>query len=375
MQCNRVSVLAILVLAAGLMLSSDPALAKAKAGSSSGAGSRGSKTYDSIAPAPSQTAPTSGFLQHNSSGSSNSAAQPITRSTTPPAAKAAPAGPAVQSETLAPPSMAAPREQVSPTATQSMGGQAMPAARPSFFTGFMGGLVGAGIGSMLFGGGHGFFGEGSGGFFGAALQLLILFLVGRWLFKTFLGARIAPAPRPTAYRRMDFGSDDAEFAPRGQSEPRLEAGAPVLAAPAATLIAANPRQFLLNEQDLGAIEGLLVQVQAAWSAGDRASLQRLATPEMAGYFNEQLTEDRNRGLENRVEQVQLLRGDVNETWHEGPVDYATVTLTWTAVDYTLQLPAGEVVAGDPRHAAESTEVWTLLRSPGAPWILSAIQQV
>ena len=148
--------------------------------------------------------------------------------------------------------------------------------------------------------------------------------------------------------------------------------APV-AAPVAAL--ANPRQFILNEQDLAAIEALLVQTQAAWSAGDVAALQRLATPEMAGYFNEQLRDDHARGLENRVEQVHLLKGDVNETWKEGPLDYATVTLTWSAIDYTLRLPSGEVVAGDPRHPSENVEVWTLLRSPGAPWILSAIQQV
>ena len=370
----RVRAILSLIVIAALAVCAEPALAKNSSGSS--IGSRGSKTFAPVAPPATPTAPSGSFLQHGSSSGSGSAAQPITRSVTPPPALAAPTGPAMQSEALAP--MAVPRQQGIPTAPIGMNGQPLPTARTSFMSGLAGGLIGAGIGSMLFGGGHGFFGEGTGGFLGALIQLGLLFFVGRWLLRTFFGSR--PAPRPTAYGRSDFGFrepgfDEPSLTARGPGGPRLDpvmVAAPV-AAPVAAL--ANPRQFVLNEQDLGAIEALLVQTQAAWTSADVATLQRLATPEMAGYFNEQLQNDRARGLENRVEQVQLLKGDVNETWKEGPLDYATVTLTWSAVDYTLRLPSGEVVAGDPGHSSESVEVWTLLRSPGAPWILSAIQQV
>jgi len=362
----RVRVLLSLIVTAALAVCAEPALAKNSSGSN--IGSRGSQTFAPVAPSGS-------FLQHGSSSSSGSAAQPITRSVTPPPALAAPTGPAMQSEALAP--MAVPRQQGIPTAPIGMT-SALPGGRSSFMSSLAGGLLGAGIGSMLFGGGQGFFGEGTGGFLGALIQLGLLFFVGRWLLRTFFGSR--PLPRPTAYGRGDFGFrepgfDEPSLTARGSGGPRLDPVmvAPPVAAPVAAL--ANPHQFVLNEQDLGAIEALLVQTQSAWTNADVATLQRLATPEMAGYFNEQLQNDRARGLENRVEQVQLLKGDVNETWKEGPLDYATVTLTWSAVDYTLRLPSGEVVAGDPGHPSESVEVWTLLRSPGAPWILSAIQQV
>lgn len=385
MKPNRVLMLLLLtgLTAMTAALPSDPAWAKTGNGAS--AGSRGSKTFSPVAPAPSQTTPGTGsFLQHNSS---SSAAQPITRSTTPPPVQAAPTGPAVQSESLAP--MAAPRQQVTPTAPVGIPGQAMPSPRSSFMSGLAGGLIGAGIGSMIFGGGHSFFGEGGGGFLGAMIQLGLIFFVGRWLLRKFLGNR--PVAQPTGYRRMDFDGE-TNFAPKEPSfgapkepsfgEPTLGGagfGAPAMTAATATdPRPANPRQFVLSEQDLGAIETLLMEIQAVWTAGDVASLQRLATPEMAGYFNEQLTEDRARGLENRVEQVHLLKGDVNETWREGPLDYATVTLQWTAIDYTLSHAGahpGAVVAGNPDSPVEMTEVWTVLRSPGAPWILSAIQQV
>lgn len=345
-----------------LALALHSAPADAKAGKSASMGSRGSLTTTPVAP------PASGsFLQHDGSSSGTSTIKPIDRSIAPPPVRAAPAGPAVQSESLAPPPMAAPRPAVTPVGP--MAGAALNPGR-SFMSGLAGGLIGAGIGSMLFGGSHGgFFGEGGSGFLGAMIQLALIFFVGRWLLRRFLSR--GTAPQPTAYRRMDF------------AEPELEPNAPTFALRAtptsvpsiAAPRPANPRQFVLTEQDLAAVEQLLQQVQTAWTAGDVAGLQRLSTPEMAGYFNEQLQQDRARGLENRVEQVRLLKGDVNETWREGPVDYATTTLHWSAVDYTLRHPGGELVEGDRQVPVESVEVWTLLRSPGAPWILSAIQQV
>lgn|GEM_PF-543925 len=379
------------VLAAALALS--PGLAEAKAGKSASQGSRGSRTYDSVAPAtpaPAPTAPAGGFLQHGGSGS-GSAAQPINRSVAPPAVKAAPAAPSVQSESLTGGTMAPGTGPVNPggvTAAQraqvgagtALPGSPQPSTGRSFMAGLAGGLVGAGIGSLLFGGGHGFFGEGSGGFLGSMIQLAILFFVGRWLFNRFFGNR--PVAEHTAYGRNDFAPREPSFAPREPGFDPREPQLRVVNSPIPT-VSVQPqkveppkvdREFALGEHDLATFEQLLVEIQTAWTNGDSAALQRMATPEMAGYLNEQLQGDRQHGLHNRVEQVRLLRGDVNETWREGEVVYATVTLQWSAVDYTVKLATNEVVEGDARRATEATEVWTLLKSPGAPWILSAIQQ-
>ena len=53
-------------------------------------------------------------------------------------------------------------------------------------SGLMGGLIGAGIGGLLFG--HGFFGgmAGFGGFFGFLIQIFLVVMVVRWLMRRFL---------------------------------------------------------------------------------------------------------------------------------------------------------------------------------------------
>jgi predicted lipid-binding transport protein (Tim44 family) len=61
--------------------------------------------------------------------------------------------------------------------------------RSSFASGLMGGLIGAGIGGLLFG--HGFFGGGLGfgGFLGFLLQIFLLVMLVRFLFRFFSGSR------------------------------------------------------------------------------------------------------------------------------------------------------------------------------------------
>jgi len=104
------------------------------------------------------------------------------------------------------------------------------------------------------------------------------------------------------------------------------------------------------------------------------ALRAMATPEMAGYFSEQLAEQTNRGVRNEVLQVQLLQGDLAEAWREGTREFATVAMRFGMVDVTRDA-AGRVVDGSPSERAEATEVWTFVRLQGGPWLLSAIQQV
>jgi predicted lipid-binding transport protein (Tim44 family) len=116
-------------------------------------------------------------------------------------------------------------------------------------------------------------------------------------------------------------------------------------------------------------------VQDAWSRGDLAGLKRFATPEMVGYFSEELSANASRGVENRVEEVKLEQGDLSEAWQEGSVQYAAVAMRFSALDYDASLSDGRVVAGSREARREHTEVWTFMRSQGGDWILSAIQQV
>jgi predicted lipid-binding transport protein (Tim44 family) len=130
----------------------------------------------------------------------------------------------------------------------------------------------------------------------------------------------------------------------------------------------------ITTEDYNAFEGLLGTVQTAYSAGDLAKLRTVVTPEMLGYFSEQLSGNASRGLENKVEGVKLEHGDLSEAWSEAGIDYASVAMRFSLVDYTRRLTDGAIVEGNPQTRTEATEIWTFLRSQGGHWILSAIQQ-
>ncbi|RZK94112.1 MAG: Tim44 domain-containing protein, partial [Methylobacterium sp.] len=116
-----------------------PSFAEARAGGGSSFGSRGGRTYS--APPSTSTAPS---------------AAPMDRTMTP---------------------------RTSPSYGGAGYAQQAP-SRGGFGSALMGGLLGAGIGGLLFG--HGLFGGGGGfGFIGFLLQAVIIFFIARWLFRTF----------------------------------------------------------------------------------------------------------------------------------------------------------------------------------------------
>ncbi len=288
-----------------LVFALSPVLADARAGSGASMGSRGVNTYR--APPATATAP--------------SMAAPMQRSATP-----------------------APSYAPSP-------GYAQP-ARPGFFgrspfmSGLLGGVIGAGIGGMLFGGGffHGI--SGFGGFLGFLIQIFLIVMIGRWLFGMFFRSP-AMATGPDVVTRMPVQG----ALPGGSGPPPVAIG---------------PADYTQFEQNLQA-------VQAAWSAQDINQLRAVATPEMVGYFNEQLSEQASRGVRNMVTAVHLEQGDLSEAWAEPGREYATVAMRFSMIDVTVDA-AGRVVDGNPNQRSQTTEVWTFLRAPGGHWLLSAIQQ-
>lgn len=223
--------------------------------------------------------------------------------------------------------------------------------RSPFVSGLMGGLIGAGIGGMLFG--HGMFGgiDGFGSFFGLLIQIFLVVMIGRWLFRRFFGQPAVAGP--SMFSRMGIPSGP----PTGAMPRAQPAGRPVQIAAA----------------DYQAFEQLLKGLQAAWSAHDLTALRGLATPEMVSYFGEQLGEQTSRGVRNMVADVRLESGDLAEAWAEPGREYATVAMRFSMLDVTRDA-AGRVVDGSLVERITATEVWTFLRAPGGRWILSAIQQ-
>ncbi|MXV44135.1 TIM44-like domain-containing protein [Saccharibacter sp. 17.LH.SD] len=210
------------------------------------------------------------------------------------------------------------------------------AARHPFLTGFAGGLIGAGVFGML--SGHGFFGgfTGGGSFFGFLFQVLVFAGI------IILVIRLWRKPK------MPSSNGATPFSNNG----------PVT----------------LSSQDYTEFQRILVNIQAAWSAQNINALRQLATPEMASYFGEQLSELNSRGARNVVSNVQFLQGDLSEAWREGSLTYATVAMRYSMIDVTTD-PMGNVIDGSQTEPQTVTELWTFVRADGrGNWILSAIQQ-
>ena len=353
------------VIAALMMVA--PTLAEARAGGGGSSGSRGSKTDQ--APAPTQTAPQS---------------KPTERSKT---------------EAQKPGGAAA-------TPASQAGGFM---SRNPFLSGMVGGLIGAGLIGMLFGGGFGAGLAGAAGMIGLLLQIALIgglvYLAVR-LFRGWSAARTQPATAGgpayslaggTPARPMDApvvarsggsvpsagASPTGGPAPSGGSGP-LGASGMGGSALGGLLGGSAPRggsasmgnapQVVIGEDDYKAFETALVEIQAAYSKGDVAALRGLATPEMVGYFSEELSGNASQGLENKVEAVKLEQGDLSEAWSEGNLEYATVAMRFSMIDITRRIADGTIVEGNDKVRTEATEVWTFLRSRGGKWLLSAIQQ-
>jgi predicted lipid-binding transport protein (Tim44 family) len=216
-------------------------------------------------------------------------------------------------------------------------------SRHPFLTGMFGGFLGA----SLFGGG--FFGHAFGGLF----TLLIIGGLVWFLFRLLSGG---------------FSTAGGGMMPRSVG---------AAAAPAANQFRGH--DIGVGDADLSAFQGIHAQVQESWSRGDIAHMRGLMTPEMVGYFNEELTRNASQGVQNLVSNVNLLKGEVTEAWEEADLQYATAFMRWSALDYVVRLgqngTAEPVVSGNPRVPVEEEEMWTFVRRRGGQWLLSAIQQV
>ena len=310
--------------------------AEARRAGSSGFGSRGTRTYD--APATTNTAP--------------GAAAPMQRSMTP----------NTQTNAANPGAAAG---------QQAAGQQARRGLFGGIGGGIMGGLLLGGLFGMMMGNGFG----GLAGFLGLLFQGLligdIIFLIMRMFAR-----RQQPAPQGAA--RNAYQAPNAQGA--GFKIPQMGSMAAGAAGGAAAAAVTRPKvasqatdEIGINNADLDQFEQLLKDVQGAYGAEDYAKLRAIATPEAMSYLAEELGENATQGLRNDVKDVQLLQGDLSESWRESGQEYATVALRYQSIDVMVNRNTGKVVSGDPTAPVESTEIWTFVRKPGEAWKLSAIQ--
>jgi predicted lipid-binding transport protein (Tim44 family) len=226
--------------------------------------------------------------------------------------------------------------------------------RHPFLTGIAGGFLGSMLFSHLGGFGHAL---------GGILQILVI------------GLLIALAVYLFTRRRAGAGGfGDARTAAAAGPMPRA-VGAAVSPAPRYRGV-----DTTVADADLDAFQAIHAAVQEAWGRADLARLRQLTTPEMLGYFSEELTRSTSQGVQNVVSDVRLLKGDVSESWEEGDLQYATAFMRWSAIDYVTRIgrspgDADYVASGDRYHPVEAEEAWTFVRRRGGNWLLSAIQQV
>lgn len=320
-------------------------LAEARAGKGGSMGSRGSRTYE--APAPTRTAPAPGTTMDRSAA---------------------------------------------PGASQQRPGANNPAAagqpqRGGFFSrggimgGIMGGLIGAGIAGMLFGGGF-FDGLGSfAGMMGFLLQILLVAGIVALAVRFFRNRAAAGQPAAAGagpgmggpgmggqMNRETIGHPGGNQAGGGLMGGGLGGRA------AAAASAARGDEIGIGPADYQAFENLLVTVQTAYGKADPETLRPIVTPELLAYFGEQVMDMQSRGLVNDLSNVQLLQGDLAESWREADQDYATVAMRFSLIDVTREAATGRVVDGDANRPVEAVELWTFVRRRGGNWMLTAIQQ-
>jgi predicted lipid-binding transport protein (Tim44 family) len=252
----------------------------------------------------------------------------------------------------------------------------MPYSNGRFGRGFMGGLFGGLLGAGLFGllFGYGFFG-GIGGFgslFGLILQFGLIYLLVRWVLRSF-GPRSVYATAPTGDWSHDRPGTGAGYGydapPQGRTDRPSQLGHDASAN--YSVNRGNHDELRLAVAEFNEFEKLLGDIQTAYGREDLTTLRRLLTPEMLNEAAEELTRNASRGLVNRLSDIKLVQGDLAEAWREGDSDYATVAMRYSVHDVTEERDGGRVVETGP---SEVTELWTFRRIGGGRWLLSAIQQ-
>jgi predicted lipid-binding transport protein (Tim44 family) len=247
------------------------------------------------------------------------------------------------------------------------GAAAGQAARPGgmFGGGMLGGLaagfLGAGLLGMLMG--HGFAG-GLGGLasmFGLLLQIGIVVVVAMLVWRWWQG-RSQPATAGGPSLRQGLGN---ESRPGGMNIGALGG----LGGFGGSKPAEQPLE--VKGEDFDKFEQLLGEVLTAYGNEDLNALRSRVTPEMLGYYSEELSRNASSGDINKITNVKLQQGDLAEAWREGEDEYATVAMRYSLDDKIVARDDGRLIEQLP---SEATELWTFRRARGGNWILSAVQQ-
>ena len=240
------------------------------------------------------------------------------------------------------------------------------------------GLLIGGLLGMLFGGGLG----GFAGMLGLIVQLGVLAwgsaLLMRFLARRREGAAMSRGAsargswKPGLAARCRPPQSKVQTSSRSSDGPTgAMAGLGRAGAPPSDALNENDLVGI-GQRDLDTFEKVLAETQAAYAREDSDTLRRLATPEVASHFQDELRDHVAHGIRNDVSDVRLLQGDLAEAWQESGRDYASVAMRYASRDVMRDRRTGEVVSGN-EAPSETTEIWTFTRPHGGEWQLAAIQ--
>jgi predicted lipid-binding transport protein (Tim44 family) len=225
-------------------------------------------------------------------------------------------------------------------------------------------ILGGFLGSMLF---SGLANAGWGGFGGSGFGLIEILLfagLGYFILQRFRRPAAATGFGPMQYQT------DRDYDTRGSAVEQAPASNNVDYR-TLTMMDRNfdPNQFLKTAQDL------FFKVQGAWNKQDTNALRSLCRGELMQTWQEELSQLRARGQQNRMENIALRESEITEAWTESGEDFISVRLKANLLDYTVDEKTGAVVSGSNSEPIEFEEYWTFSRPVGPnSWKLAAVQQ-
>lgn len=256
----------------------------------------------------------------------------------------------------------------------------------SFMRGFLGGVTGSFIGSMLFGhrgyGGYGYgyggpMGGGAASGMGGGVGLLDIVLIGAilfFLFRMFVSrtATAGPGPAYRGYQETTMQEPTPLFEQPQQNfrdQPQDERSVAEIIQRYDSRF--DPARFKDSKVDE------FFRIQAAWTARDIAPIRPLLSDEIWPQLETQLREIRDAGRINHIENVAVRETELMEAWQEFGKEFLTMRFYANLLDYTTDERTSEVVEGSKTQPVKFEEYWTYSREvgrPDSPWRLTAIEQ-
>lgn len=265
----------------------------------------------------------------------------------------------------------APKKQTAPAQKQQTGQNQK---KSGVSRGLMGGLLGGALGGLLLGSMFGMGGSGMG-----ILPLLLLGVVGYFLYKRFAASAKPPGGASPGYQppRNDssFGGNNGGAA-GGFSPP------PPPQQPAGSGLDEGLDLIRIADPDFDTdhfvevASDVFFKVQAGWMRRDLSSYGHLLGEQLAAEYATQFSEMEAKGEINKLENISIRTVKVVAAGSESGEDFVTVLFTANLLDYTVDDKSGDLLSGSMTEPVKFAEEWSWARPLGTQdWKLEGIKEV